>query len=139
MFSFDAEAFESLCRHLIGLCPAIAYESAGQVGYYEGTTALVVEDLERMRDILVAVGMPSPPPGVSLSVPRMLPGNESCVWRPCPSSDHWKFEFERAVKDCVADHKALQDRSCALGRERHQAMREADRLFAEGKDGAACW
>jgi hypothetical protein len=44
-------------------------------------------------------------------------------------------EFERAVNDCVATHKALQVRSCALAEDRQQAMRKAEMLTLAGQNG----
>jgi hypothetical protein len=135
MSTFDAEAFSGHCRHLTGLCPSIPFWSPGQVDYYERTTASSVEELERIRDTLLAVGAPSPPAGFQLRVPRSRPGVTGCDWRPCDSAQQWKVEFERAVSDCVDKHKALQSRTCALAQDREKAMREADRLTQGGQNG----
>jgi hypothetical protein len=105
------------------------------LAYYEGVAVSLIEDMERIRDTLLAVGVPSPPAGISLVVPRVLAGNGSCTWRPCPSPDQWKAELVQAIKDCVIEHKVLQARCCSLGSEHQQAMREAERLCTEGKDG----
>jgi hypothetical protein len=135
MFPFDAEAFEAQYQHLLGRCHSLPYQTPCGLSYDEDAAARLVEDMERALDVLEAAGTPSPPGGSRLVVPRVMSGADSCEWRPCAGPDQWKAEFVQAVKDCVATHKALHSRCCALAREYHQAMREADRLFADGKDG----
>src|SRR5262249_10407931 len=130
---FDGEAFRDHCQRLTDLCPGLPNES--DVDYLEGITASSVEELQRIRYSLLAVGAPTPPPGFPMRIPRAAPGAPGIDSRPCDSPEMWKVEFLQAVRYAVASHQVLQERSCALARERLRMMREARRLTLEGKDG----
>jgi hypothetical protein len=133
MSVFDGDAFLAHCHHLTNLCPELP--NASDVDYKEGITAPSVEELQRIRDSLLAVGAPTPPPGFPMRIPRAAAGAPGIDSRPCDSPELWKVEFLQAVRDAVASHQILQERSCTLARDRLKAMQEAHRLANEGKNG----
>jgi hypothetical protein len=135
MSPLDAQAFLGHCRQLTALCPSLPFRKPAQVDYCEATSAASVEELERIRDAFLAVGVPRPPAGFQLGVPRSRPGTMGHDWSPCASWERWAVELARAVNDCVADHKALQVRACALARELEEARQKAKKRTVGGQNG----
>jgi hypothetical protein len=133
MSTFDGEAFFAHCGRLTETCPSLPF--AVDVDWAEGMARRSIEELQRIRDAVQAVGSPTPPPGFPMRIPRALPGAEGVDLRTCDSPELWKLEFMHAIRDAVASHEVLQERSCALARERPRMMREAERQSLEGKDG----
>jgi hypothetical protein len=133
MSVFDGEAFWDHCHRLTDLCPGLPF--AADLDWSEGTARRSIEELQRIRDALLAVGAPTPPAGFPMRIPRAAPGAEGVNLRPCDSPELWKVELLQAVRDAVASHLALQERSCALARDRPKAMQEAQRLTNEGNNG----